>query len=61
MGKIIKPDGTKPPNPINMKEAQYSHKLMMIYLKHNFGDQCELCGCDGCTNLRNLLGSVDPN
>ena len=54
MDRIIRPNGQ--PAKINMQEAQLAHKVIMTYLKHNFGDKVELCNCEGCGDVRKLLG-----
>ncbi len=57
MGKVLGSDGMAiSAAKINMDQAELAHRVVMIYLKHNFGDQCQLCNCEGCQDVRERLG-----
>ena len=57
MGKVLGPDGIATTSEaIDMKQAELTHKVIMVYLGHNFGNQCQLCACVGCRDVRERLG-----
>ena len=57
MGKVLGSDGMAvSAAKVNMKQAELAHKVIMVYLNHQFGSQCQLCNCAGCQDIRERLG-----